>query len=92
MITKITAPATLTKIPGRDRMESDGYTSDGEDGDDESDSSGLEEDSFPEEEIEVKSEDNYVTEEEASLIHLEESDEMLELTDSEKSEEENEMS
>ena len=34
---------------GRDKMESDGYTSNGEDGEDESDSSNLEGNSSPEE-------------------------------------------
>ena len=47
---------------GRDKMESDGYIINGEDGDDDSDSSDLKENSSPEEETE--SEDNS-TEEEA---------------------------
>ena len=78
---------------GRDKMESDGYTSNGEDGNDESDESDLKEDSSPEEETEIKREANS-TEEEASSIDSEKSKEkndMSELTNSEKSDNENEM-
>ena len=75
----------------QDNLESDGYISNGEDGDDESESSDLKENSSPEEETE--SEDNS-TEEEAYSLDSEKSkkeNDMPEITNSVNSDNENEM-